>query len=57
MGFWSRAATLLPTLGDEGRQKLFQLLWEDLPSFSKLFSILQQTFMDDKQNHRITIIA
>ena len=40
MGFWSRAATLLPSLGDEGRQRLFQLLWENLPSYSKLFTNL-----------------
>jgi hypothetical protein len=40
MGFWARAATLLPNLGNSGRLRLFKLLWEELPSYSQLYSNL-----------------
>lgn len=40
MDFWPRAAELLPALGISGRQRLVQVLWEELPSFSGLFSNL-----------------
>ncbi len=40
MDFWPRAAELLPALGISGRQRLVQILWEELPSFSGLFSNL-----------------
>ena len=40
MGFWTRAATLLPNLDNVGRLRLFNLLWEDIPSYSNLYSSL-----------------
>lgn len=40
MDFWPRAAEFLPALGMSGRQRLVQVLWEELPSFSGLFSNL-----------------
>ncbi len=40
MDFWPRAAELLPALGISGRQRLVQVLWEELPSFSGMFSNL-----------------
>jgi hypothetical protein len=38
--FWSRAADLMPNLGDPGRQKLVELLWEGLISYSSMYSSL-----------------
>lgn len=38
--FWPRAAELLPFLGEGGRLRLVQVLWEELPSFSNLYATL-----------------
>jgi hypothetical protein len=38
--FWQRAAELLPVLGDAGRLRLVQALWEDLPSYSEVYANL-----------------
>jgi hypothetical protein len=40
MDFWPQAAELLPALGDAGRQRLVQVLWEGLPSYSGLYASL-----------------
>ncbi len=38
--FWTRAAELMPLLDKVGRQKLAQILWEDIPSYSQMYSAL-----------------
>ena len=38
--FWSRAAELLPNLGDAGRQKVVELLWEAIPAYSQMYALL-----------------
>jgi hypothetical protein len=40
MNFWPQAAELLPALGDAGRLRLVQVLWEELPSYSGLYATL-----------------
>lgn len=40
MDFWPQAAELLPALGDAGRLRLVQVLWEELPSYSGLYASL-----------------
>lgn len=40
MNFWPQAAELLPTLGDAGRLRLVQVLWEELSSYSGLYASL-----------------
>jgi len=40
MDFWPRAAELLTILGDAGRLRLVQLLWEELSSYSGLYASL-----------------
>ena len=40
MDFWPQAAELLPVLGDAGRLRLIQVLWEELPSYSGLYASL-----------------
>lgn len=40
IGFWSRAAELLPALGQRGRLILLEALWEKSPSYSNLYSYL-----------------
>jgi len=40
MDFWTQASELLPILGDVGRLRLVQLLWEELPSYSGLYASL-----------------
>jgi len=38
--FWARAADLLPFLGEPGRLRMVQVLWEELPSYSLIFANL-----------------
>lgn len=38
--FWGIAAELMPVLDRAGRQRLAQILWEDIPTYSRLFGIL-----------------
>ena len=38
--FWSRAAALIPNLGDRDRVQLLQLLWEELPVYTQMFEVL-----------------
>jgi len=38
--YWQRAAELLPVLGDAGRLRLVQALWEDLPSYTEVYANL-----------------
>jgi hypothetical protein len=40
MDFWERAAELLPFLGESGRLRLVQVLWEELPSYSHIYANL-----------------
>jgi len=40
MDFWPQAAELLPALGDAGRLRLVQVLWEELPHSSGLYASL-----------------
>lgn len=40
VNFWNRAAELLPQLADTGRLRFLQALWEELPSFSGMYSNL-----------------
>ncbi len=51
--FWSRAAVLIPHLNDPGRQKLVELLWEGLPSYSSMYSTLVEQL--NKLDHAKTI--
>lgn len=38
--FWSRAAALLPKLGEDSRVRLVELLWEGMPSFTRAYRLL-----------------
>jgi len=38
--FWERAAELLPRLGEDGRVKLVELLWEEIPSLTRTYRLL-----------------
>ncbi len=51
--FWSRAADLIPNLGDPGRQKLVELLWEGLASYSGIYATLIEQL--NKLGHAKTI--
>jgi hypothetical protein len=55
MDFWPRAADLLPVLGMSGRLRLVQVLWEELPSFSGLFSNLASEL--SRLNHAPQLFA
>jgi hypothetical protein len=51
--FWSRAADLIPNLSDPGRQKLVELMWEGLPSYSGMYATLVEQL--NKVDHAKTI--
>lgn len=38
--YWARAAELLPNLGEDGRVKLVELLWEAIPALSRTYRLL-----------------
>lgn len=42
-GFWDEAAALAPRLPLEGRVRLFSLLWEELPVFTRLYERLARS--------------
>jgi len=53
--FWSRAAQLLPTLGNLGRLRLVQVLWEELPSYTSMYSSLATEL--ERLNHAPKIFS
>lgn len=45
IGFWDRAAELIPSLGPAERQKLFAIIWDDMPVFNGIYARLQNVLV------------